>query len=138
MVYPDKYIVKFIKQQNVLHLATAVNNIPYSASCYYVYLETENIFVFASKDHTRHIQNVHINKAVSFTISLHTRIIGKIKGIQALGTVEETNNETVDILYKKTYPLSLFIPYKLWLIKPHYIKMTDNTLGFGKKIIWEI
>jgi uncharacterized protein YhbP (UPF0306 family) len=25
----------------------------------------------------------------------------------------------------------------LWVVKLTYIKMTDNRLGFGKKLIWE-
>jgi uncharacterized protein YhbP (UPF0306 family) len=27
---------------------------------------------------------------------------------------------------------------KLWQIKVEHFKLTDNTLGFGKKIIWKM
>jgi uncharacterized protein YhbP (UPF0306 family) len=29
------------------------------------------------------------------------------------------------------------MPGEIWTIKINRIKYTDNTLGFGKKIIWE-
>ena len=40
-------------------------------------------------------------------------------------------------LYFKAFPYALALSPKLWQIKVNYFKMTDNRLGFGKKIIWQ-
>ena len=39
----DKRIIEFINKHHVLTLATSRNNIPYSANCFYVYSEDENV-----------------------------------------------------------------------------------------------
>ncbi|MCX6297115.1 MAG: hypothetical protein NTX97_13845, partial [Bacteroidetes bacterium] len=38
--------------------------------------------------------------------------------------------------YYKKYPFAIAIPGDLWILEFEYIKFTDNTLGFGKKLIW--
>jgi uncharacterized protein YhbP (UPF0306 family) len=34
------------------------------------------------------------------------------------------------------FPYAKDFPLKFWSLKLNFIKMTDNSLGFGKKIIW--
>jgi uncharacterized protein YhbP (UPF0306 family) len=36
----------------------------------------------------------------------------------------------------KKYPFALAIPGDVYTIQPDYIKLTDNTIGFGKKLTW--
>ena len=40
-------------------------------------------------------------------------------------------------LYFKAFPYAIAMNPALWQIKIDYFKMTDNKLGFGKKIIWQ-
>ena len=39
-------------------------------------------------------------------------------------------------LYLDRFPFAKDLPINLWILKLTYIKMTDNSLGFGKKLIW--
>jgi uncharacterized protein YhbP (UPF0306 family) len=39
--------------------------------------------------------------------------------------------------YLKRFPYAIFANTNLWILKINYLKMTDNRLGFGKKLIWQ-
>jgi len=134
---PSADFVKFFKKEHILHLATASHNKPYCATCFYLYLEETNTFLFASNEDTRHIQEALSQNEVAFAIAHHTKILSKIQGVQALGKLSVVNNEELRQAYTKRFPVAVFLPFKLWRIKPYYIKMTVNRLGFAKKIIWE-
>ena len=138
---PDSRIVKFIDEHHVLTLAICKGNIPWCASCFYVYLPEKNLFVFTSDYDTRHIRDVQQseNFLAAGTIALETRITGKIRGIQFSGKMRELKNEELIIAktaYLKAFPIARLSKLTLWGIEPGHIKMTDNRLGFGKKIIW--
>ncbi|MDD3877931.1 MAG: pyridoxamine 5'-phosphate oxidase family protein [Bacteroidales bacterium] len=137
MNVPDKSIVKFINKHHTLHLATSDNNEPYCATCFYLYDEENNTFYFASNEETRHIQEIRKQMKVAFSIASETRLITSIRGIQCMGIVKEIFNKELKNKYIAKFPVALFIPFKLWGIEPYFIKMTDNRLGFGRKLIWE-
>ena len=140
MNLPEKRIVEFIHQHHVLTLATSVDNIPWCANCFYIYLEEENCFVFTSDDKTKHVQDVLINTMVAGSVVLETNTVGKIQGIQFRGTMEIPRNtlaSTAKKAYLKRFPFAVLMKTSLWVLSPSHIKMTDNRLGFGKKLIWE-
>ena len=39
--------------------------------------------------------------------------------------------------YLKRFPVAALMDTQLWVVKLTFIKMTDNRLGFGKKLVWE-
>ncbi len=80
MNLPEKRIVDFINDHHVLTLATVVENNPWCANCFYVYLEEENCFVFTSDDKTKHVQDVMVNANVSGSVVLETKTVGNIQG----------------------------------------------------------
>ncbi len=133
---PDKRIVRFIKKHHVLSLSTASNNEPYAASLFYLFSEKDMMLVFASDPQTKHIQDALVQNKVAGTITLETFFLKSIRGIQFTGILTELNNDTTHNRYIKRFPAALFIPFKLWGIELQHIKMTDNRLGFGKKIFW--
>jgi uncharacterized protein len=136
----DNRIIEFIKKHHVLTLATSLNNVPWCANCFYAYLEPENLFVFSSDLGTRHIFEAQNNNAVAASIVLETRIIGKIQGLQVTGILSEPKAETAvkaKKRYLKRFPYAILTDTRLWVLAPSLIKMTDNRLGFGKKIIWK-
>jgi len=140
MENPEKRIVDFIHQHHVLTLATCVDNNPWCANCFYVYLENENCFVFTSDDATKHVQDVSLNSKVAGSVVLETNTVGKIRGIQFRGIMEIPKKELalkVKKAYLKRFPFAVLMKTSLWVIHVNYIKMTDNRLGFGKKLIWE-
>ncbi len=137
----DKRIISFIKEHHVFTLATVCDNKPYCCSCFYVYIEDQNTFVFTSDDNTKHINDIRKQKYTAGAIALETSMVGKIRGIQFTGHTEELTGEQLGIakkMYLKKFPVALLADLHLWKLEPDFIKMTDNRLGFGKKLIWHI
>jgi len=143
MNLPDDRILKFIDEHHVLTLAVSKGNTPWCASCFYTYLRDRNLFVFTSDPDTRHIRDIvrGDNYQVSGTIALETKITGKIRGIQFSGPVRKLQGEelkTAKKAYLEMFPIARLSKLYLWGVEPSFIKMTDNRLGFGKKLIWNI
>jgi len=137
---PAKNIIKFIKKHHVFTLSTCAKEIPWSCSCFYALLEEEIALVFTSGFETRHVTEAQQNKQVAGIIVLETKIIGKIKGIQFSGRMELANSlllEKARKAYLKRFPFAILMDTTLWLFYIDYLKMTDNSFGFGKKLIWE-
>lgn len=140
MQKPEKRIVDFINEHHVLTLATVSENLPWCANCFYVYLEKENCFVFTSDDKTKHVQDIKTNDLVAGSVVLETKNVGKIQGIQFRGTMkvpDEGLASKAKKAYLKRFPYAALMKTSLWVVHVNYIKMTDNRLGFGKKLIWE-
>jgi uncharacterized protein YhbP (UPF0306 family) len=139
MEKPDKRIIGFIKEHHVLTLATSKDNKAYCSNCFYTYLENENIFVFTSDMATKHAQDAIGNNYVAASIVLETKTVGKIQGIQLTGKMyrpEEDLQKIAKKAYLKAFPYAALMKTTLWVLQPQFIKMTHNTLGFGKKLIW--
>ncbi len=135
----DIRIIAFINEHHVLTLATSNNNKAYCANCFYTYLEDENAFVFTSDLKTKHVQDALIQNYVAASIVLETKTIGKIQGIQLSGTMFQPEAELkkkAKKAYLKSFPYAALMKTTLWILKPQFIKMTHNRLGFGKKLIW--
>jgi uncharacterized protein YhbP (UPF0306 family) len=80
------------------------------------------------------------NFEVSGTIALETRIVGKIRGVQFSGTMKELKGDELKSsrsAYLRRFPIARLAELHLWALEPFYIKMTDNRLGFGTKLVWE-
>jgi uncharacterized protein len=135
----DSKIIKFFRKHHVLTIATTVKNEPWCANCFYVYLEEENSLVFTTDLDTRHGKEFVKNSFVAGSVVLETMVIGKIRGIQFQGIVSEPEGATLSKAkwaYLKKFPPAVLMDTHLWVVKLTLIKMTDNRLGFGKKLIW--
>ena len=123
----------------MLTIATSVENEPWCANCFYVYLEEENTLVFTTDIDTRHGKEFIKNPLVAGSVVLETMVIGKIRGIQFQGIVSEPEREMLSKAkwaYLKKFPPAVLMDTHLWVVNLTLIKMTDNRLGFGKKLIW--
>lgn len=137
---PEKRITEFIHRHHIFTLATSANNIPYTCTCFYVYLDELNLFVFTSDQGTRHVDEMLNQPLVAGAIALETTMIGKIQGIQFAGESKILQGDLYDVAnraYLKRFPIANFKKLELWGITPSFIKMTHNRLGFGTKLIWE-
>lgn len=135
----DSRIVRFFRKHHVLTIATSVKNVPWCANCFYVYLEEENSLVFTTGGDTRHGKEFVENPGVAGSVVLETMLIGKIRGIQFQGIVSEPEGDLLARAkrgYLKRFPVAALMDTRLWILKLTHIKMTDNRLGFGKKLIW--
>ncbi len=136
----DKRIINFIKEHHVLTLATSENNKPYCANAFYAYDEDNNLLIFNSDTKTKHVQDFLSNSQVAASIVLETKTVGKIQGAQICGTVLEPKDDllkSVKKIYLKRFPYAVLTHTTLWVLDMAFVKMTDNRLGFGKKLIWE-
>ncbi|MEI6890318.1 MAG: pyridoxamine 5'-phosphate oxidase family protein [Bacteroidales bacterium] len=134
-------VLTFIREHHIFTLAVSRDNRPWCATCYYVYLEDQNLFVFTSGHDTKHVTDVVEtgNYYAAGAIALETRMTGKIRGIQFAGLMKElSGNElkTAKSAYLKAFPVARLAKLHLWGLEPNILKMTDNRLGFGKKLLW--
>jgi len=129
-------INSFIDKHHVMSLATSDADELSVCSLFYAYDEKKLSFVVASSEDTMHINHIKHNQNIAGNILLETKTVGKIQGVQFKGEFREVKDEELKKLYFQTFPYAKIMRPKLWQIKVDYFKMTDNTFGFGKKIIW--
>ena len=134
-------VLTFIREHHIFTLAVTRDNRPWCATCYYVYLEDLNLFIFTSDHDTKHIADVveSGNYYAAGAIALETRMVGKIRGLQFAGFLRKlTGNElkTAKSAYLGAFPVARLAHLHLWGLEPEIMKMTDNRLGFGKKLLW--
>jgi uncharacterized protein YhbP (UPF0306 family) len=137
----DSRFIRFFRKHHVLTIATADENEPWCANCFYVYLEEENSLVFTTDADTRHGKEFVNNPLVAGSVVLETMVIGRIRGIQFQGIISEPDDEMLSKAkwaYLKKFPPAALMDTHLWIVKLTLIKMTDNRLGFGKKLIWKV
>jgi len=133
-------ISEYIKHNKVFTLATCIDNVPYAANCFYCFEEETNRLIFMSNKETRHIKESIDNLSVAGTINNGVTTVAKIQGIQFTGKLIVPNGKQKNH-FNKTYlikfPFAITKLSPIWGIQLEWIKMTDNTLGFGNKLIWK-
>ena len=134
-----KRIKTLLRRHHVLSIATVSENGPWCASCFYAWDEENNTLIITTETTTRHGSEFLANPSVAGTIALETWRVGRIRGIQFTGTVSQPAAEELSRakkIYLRRFPYAAITDLHLWVISLDYIKLTDNRLGFGKKIIW--
>ena len=127
----------FLQEHHVLSLATCSADELSTCNLFYVYDKDTNSFVVASSEDTIHVQHTSNNQNIAGTVVLETKTVGKIQGVQFRGEFVALANDELKKLYFKTFPYALAMNPTLWQVKINYFKMTDNRLGFGKKLVWQ-
>ena len=123
----DDNFLKFIRKHHLLTLATVNGEgMPYVANCFYAYDKERNLFIFTSDTTTRHGKEMEENANVALSI----------QGLQIVGKAQRGDSKA-QATYVKRFPYTAVAPLSLWMVAPTMMKLTDNTLGFGKKLIWE-
>ena len=129
-------IVSFLDEHHVLSLATRDDEEISVCSLFYVYEKDSKSFIVVSGDDTLHIQHIKKKSSVAGNILLETKTVGKIQGLQFRGEFLALEDKELSSHYYEAFPYAKLMNPKLWQIKVNYFKMTDNRLGFGKKIIY--
>ena len=133
----DKKIEQFIGRHHVLTLATATTEgAPYCCNCFYAYDAATGAFIFTSDPATNLGKMMCENDRVAASIVLETRTVGKVQGLQITGKVKQAIDGD-KLLYLKSFPYAVVADLHLWRLEADFLKLTDNTLGFGKKLIWQ-
>jgi uncharacterized protein YhbP (UPF0306 family) len=135
----DPRITRFLLRHHVLTLSTSSEQGSWTAHCFYAWMPDQASIVFTTDPDTRHGREMLQNPHVSGGIALETKVIGKIRGIQLTGTAQPVSDITeaeARMAYLRRFPFALAVKLDLWVLHIDYIKMTDNRLGFGKKLEW--
>ena len=133
-------IVEFFNDSSVVTIATSVDNYPYCATCYFAYVPEERALAFKSDSDTKHIEDALTNNHVAGSILPDKIAKAKPKGIQFTGTFYKAEGNSGDLAkkaYLKKFPIAGIFRGDIWIIELSKIKFTDNTLVFGKKLMWE-
>lgn len=122
-------------------LATSIDDQPYCANLFYAWSAAAESFVFTSGHTTRHGREALANQRVAASVVLETRVVGRVQGLQIMGEIipvdlDSESGKEVRATYMKRFPYAAVAELHLWTLKPDFLKLTDNTLGFGKKLIW--
>lgn len=139
---PDKLIQTFIRKHHVMTLATISDAGPWCANAFYAFDPESATFVITSDPATRHGSEMLACERVAASIVLETRVVGRVQGLQIAARAEQLTEqhpqyETLRKAYLKRFPYAVVAPLKLWALHADTLKYTDNTLGFGKKLLWE-
>ncbi len=129
-----------LRKHHLLSVATVVNDRPWCASCFYAWDSKENWFVITTDEDTLHGTGFMNNPDIAGTIALETLRVGRIRGVQFTGRITLAEGERLKkarTAYLLRFPYAIVADLHLWIIEPDHIKLTDNRLGFGKKIIWK-
>lgn len=129
-------IVAFIREHHVMTLATCDRGNTCATPLFFAYDAQRNCFVFASDAHTNHATQMAKNPKVAAGISLETDTVGKIQGLQLRGTVHDADTDDHKCYFGRFAYAKAMRP-RLWRLEPVWMKLTDNRLGFGKKLFWE-
>nr|WP_321980328.1 pyridoxamine 5'-phosphate oxidase family protein [uncultured Cohaesibacter sp.] len=135
----EEKIWLFIKNNHVSSISTLNSASLWAANLFYVF-DSDGFCLFVMSDHsTRHVQEWTANDRVAGTISGQESNVSKLRGVQFTGTVKLLKGEEKKRAfrcYTRSFPIALAHSSPLWGISLDYVKFTDNTLGFGKKLTW--
>lgn len=134
-------IIDFLREQNCASLCCVdESGKPYCFSCFYAFNTESGLLYFKSSANSKHAGLMKKNPFIAGTILPDKRNKIAVKGIQFEALVLDTEQPRVKRtlgVYLKKHPLALAMPGEIWVLEINTIKMTDSTLGFGKKINWQ-
>ncbi len=136
----DERIASFIKGNSNMTLATAEDGNPYCAHCFYAFDASRGWLVFKSGAETLHIRQAMRNPRVAGAIAPDRLERHAIRGIQFRGLLvapEGTLVDEAERIYYRRHPYARLVHGSIWMIRLEEMKMTDNTLGFGRKLHWQ-
>lgn len=131
--------LSFIRRHHVLTLATRGEEGVHCCNLFYAWLPEQGLFAYTSDMDTIHARQALADPGAAASVVLETRIVGRVQGLQMRGRTfpaEGTVGEAVRRAYLARFPYAAVYPLEMWAFEPHWMKLTDNTLGFGKKLIW--
>ena len=134
-------IIEFIKKQSCASVCCVdANRLPYCFSCYYVFNGETMLLYFKSSSDTTHAGILQQNPQVAGTIVPDKLNMLQVRGIQFDAVILHKDDPLTADAFKKYHqknPAALAIAGDVYSIQINRVKMTDSTLGFGKKINWQ-
>lgn len=133
----QSHLIRYLKKQHALSLCASDGDDLWCANCFYVFDETRMAFWLMTEPDTRHGALMRENPRVAGTVNGQPKSVLLIRGVQYRGRIQLTEEARAMNAYQKRFPVAKKITAPLWEIVLDELKMTDNALGFGKKIVWQ-
>ncbi|MCV9879668.1 YhbP family protein [Brenneria izbisi] len=133
-------ISRYLKKLHVLSVCVGDNSDLWCASCFYTYDEQRVAFYLMTELHTRHGELMRRQPLVAGTVSGQPKSVMLIKGVQFRARAELLQGEEEQqarARYHARFPVARGAQAPVWRLQLTELKMTDNTLGFGKKRHWQ-
>lgn len=133
-------ISRYLKKLHVLTLCVGENSELWCASCFYTYDDQQIAFYLMTELQTRHGEMMVRSPQVAGTVSGQPKSVMLIKGVQFRGQavpLEGDEAQQARARYHARFPIARVSQAPIWRLDLTEIKMTDNTLGFGKKRHWQ-
>ncbi|WP_162945010.1 pyridoxamine 5'-phosphate oxidase family protein [Flavisolibacter nicotianae] len=138
----NERITQFLQAQKVATVCCVdEENNPYCFNCFYAFDETRLLLYFKTSAATRHAHLLASNPTVAGTVQPDKLNTLAVRGIQFTGQVMDPDKPIAidaSASYHKRFPFAVAMNGDVLTIKLTAIKMTDNTLSFGKKLLWEL
>ena len=136
----DKRISQFIRRQTCLSCCSVdPEGNPWCFSAFYAFHEEGQLLFVKSSSSSRHGESLAKNRRVAGTLLPDKLSLLHIKGVQFEGELLAADHPAARdayASYHKRFPFSIAMPGEVWTIRLQYVKFTDNSLGFGKKLNW--
>lgn len=135
---PLQAIARYLQKQHVL--AVCGGNPVWCANCFYVFNAEKVVFWLMTEEKTRHGSQFTNDPQVAGTISGQPKSVMLIKGVQYAGSVrllQDEEEKNARKAYIKRFPVAAAAKAPIWEIVVNELKMVDNALGFGHKVIWQ-
>ena len=133
-------IIEFLQSQSCANIACLdLAGNPYSFSCFYVFHPELNQLYFKSSTDSAHAGFLISSPAVSGTVLPDKLNKLMVKGVQLEGVCLDEDHalaKGASQYYHKKNPMALAMSGKVWTIQLQHVKLTDSSLGFGKKLHW--
>lgn len=133
-------ISRWLGKQHVVSYCVANDQDIWCANAFYLYDAQDAVFYLLSDTQTRHGQISGARTRVAGTVSGQTNSVALIRGVQFKGELRLLEGEVsvgVRERYNRRFPVARTMLASAWGIRLDELKLTDNTLGFGKKVIWQ-
>ncbi len=135
------HIHHFISNQTVASIC-CTNNVGelHCFCCYYAFDANTGMLYFKTGEQNQHMLWMQQYPQIAGTILPDKLNKLQVKGIQLNGVLLPVGDEAAKNASKRyhlKYPFSLALPGTVQTIRIDQLKMTDNSLGFGGRLVWE-
>ena len=135
----DEPIRRFLSRHHVMTLATVDDEgEAWCSNEFYAFDAGRAMLIFSSNGDTAHATHMTAHDRVAASVVLETRMVGRVQGCQIRGRAAHADDVARRCYLRRfPYAAAMLAATEVWALTIDYVKLTDNTLGFGKKIVWQ-
>lgn len=132
-------ISRWLIKKHVLSYCVGSGDSLWCANAFYIFNAERVAFYLLSETTSRHGEMIGEQAPVAGTINSQPKTVALIRGVQFRGKIHLLSAEEAANYrsrYLKRFPIAKVMSAPVWKIRLDELKMTDNTLGFRKKLHW--